>query len=417
MLSIIKEQNQYQLQVDIDAGPTVIQLLTPPTVNPFRLYEIQVPEDGFHAVIPFEVEQGGTHTFYAWEKEKEIETLEAETLRLGGAGHYGGELHSHSTNSDGKNTIDDNAASMAQKGHDFFIATDHNTLNQKKDVAKCSQNQDCVLPILSYEFGREFGHMLAYNTKQVVPLETVTERGNVEQWQLVIQQTTAADGFCYMAHPFEAPRYAFGEGVLETLTGYTGLEGWNGYNHHGLSWQNVKARELWDQLNRIKDEPVFASAASDAHQAARIGDIVVRGTLDSLSADNVFSMLQQGSYYGTNGPTIAFSIDGAGYGETVQTEQGKSHHFSIFVHDPLQSIESIVLLRGQKNVGQKKMEKALEILPPRHTGTVQKDCYFEVEPGDFYRVEVVTSVATFPLLSNEKKTEQGFAFTNPIFIK
>ncbi len=61
------------------------------------------------------------------------------------------------------------------------------------------------------------------------------------------------------------------------------------------------------------------------------------------------------------------------------------------------------------------MTKVMEILAPRSTATLEKRIYQPVQEGEFDRLEVVTSVGTFPF-SYPRKKFGGFAFASPIFI-
>ncbi|CAG7642360.1 hypothetical protein PAESOLCIP111_04330 [Paenibacillus solanacearum] len=65
-----------------------------------------------------------------------------------------GDLHTHSVNSDGKYTLEDNAAIMEQLGCDFIAMTDHNAISQNLTYPRNTS----VVMIPGMEFTTNFGH-------------------------------------------------------------------------------------------------------------------------------------------------------------------------------------------------------------------------------------------------------------------
>ncbi|CAG7653711.1 CehA/McbA family metallohydrolase [Paenibacillus allorhizosphaerae] len=65
-----------------------------------------------------------------------------------------GDLHTHSVNSDGKYTLEENAAIMEQLGCDFIAMTDHNAISQNLTYPRGTS----VVMIPGMEFTTNFGH-------------------------------------------------------------------------------------------------------------------------------------------------------------------------------------------------------------------------------------------------------------------
>ncbi|WP_248930212.1 CehA/McbA family metallohydrolase [Paenibacillus hamazuiensis] len=65
-----------------------------------------------------------------------------------------GDLHTHSVNSDGKYTLEENAAIMEQLGCDFIAMTDHNAISQNYTYPRGTN----VVMIPGMEFTTNFGH-------------------------------------------------------------------------------------------------------------------------------------------------------------------------------------------------------------------------------------------------------------------
>lgn len=80
---------------------------------------------------------------------------------------YLGNLHTHTTASDGKNSYQEMINEAKNKGFSFIAITDHNTISQDTKTL-CPQEKE-ILCIIGEEVSTTEGHMLAIGIKEVVP--------------------------------------------------------------------------------------------------------------------------------------------------------------------------------------------------------------------------------------------------------
>ncbi|MBS4025356.1 MAG: PHP domain-containing protein [Clostridia bacterium] len=136
---------------------------------------------------------------------------------------YIGNLHVHSSYSDGSGTIPEIAQAGNEAGVDFVIINDHFTL-------KALQNgeegyYDRVLVLIGTEINRRWHHYLVMGLNREVA-------GNDSNPQEVINEVNWNGGFGIIAHPFEVGSPVFFGGKAYTwndwsVVGYSGIEIWN----------------------------------------------------------------------------------------------------------------------------------------------------------------------------------------------
>lgn len=193
---------------------------------------------------------------------------------------YVGNIHMHSTYSDGALTIPEIAKTGAKNGLDFLIITDHQTL------AGLDQGQegyyDKTLVLIGMEVNEHSHHYLALNIGKVVP-------DNEDQPQEVINEVNQQNGIGIIAHPVEIGSKFYHNGLTFEWTdwsvqGFQGIEIWNYLSrwrdevtsilaglllimrpsvslHKGPYRQTL---EILDEY-QIKGQRVFAYGGSDAH--------------------------------------------------------------------------------------------------------------------------------------------------------
>lgn len=134
---------------------------------------------------------------------------------------YLGNIHIHSTYSDGSASIPEIARAANAADLDFMIVTDHNTLAGLDHEGY----HDHVLVLCGAEFNREKNHYLALG------IHTAVEN-NDQNPQQVIDAVAAQNGLGFIAHPFETGSPLVYNGVTYPwdawdAQGFTGIEVWN----------------------------------------------------------------------------------------------------------------------------------------------------------------------------------------------
>lgn len=195
-----------------------------------------------------------------------------------------GNMHVHTTYSDGSGTHDDIARAALDAGLDFVFTTDHNVLVHGVE-GYYYRNFDRVLLLTAEEIHDptrlpQKNHMLVIGTDH----ELAARAPNPQE---LIDSVNETGGTCFLAHPYdpEAPR--FNQSNLSwvdwNIQGFTGIELWNGMSEFkarltsllSAAWHIIQpdriARgpfqqtlDIWDGLLR-KGQQVVAIGGADAH--------------------------------------------------------------------------------------------------------------------------------------------------------
>jgi len=375
----------------------------------------------------FRLSQGGRALFWAWEGDEPVpDRRQSCCVLAAGAGYYSGDTHNHSTWSDGKSTLAENRLSLLAKGHSFLYSTDHNTLEHAREIAELAK-ADEVLAFCheaGWEFTTSFGHALAYGLREIRSPQSITSRGNLAEWQAFVDDAAARGAIVYLAHPFEAPKYEFGDEVLYGLRGLTGIEVWNGFNHHALHEPNRRAFDAWDNLNSRGDRHYYGNAVSDAHAALRQGDPYIKGWMEKPSLQEVHRLLATGAFFGSNGPDVDFAIGEARIGGVhVLPKEAKAGValFRLRAFDPFGRLERVTLYRNAihpEGLPRHRREIAYEAdgFTGEERSLFERELELPVMPGQFYRLEVRSRYGASGEGGRGTGQGTGFAYTNPIWI-
>lgn len=313
------------------------------------------------------------------------------TFKVGiilGAGWYKGDNHMHSTYSDGTERPTYVADRLKSLGMNYATLTDHNSTGGKSEFE--SQGTSNFIPIIGEEVTRWDGHLLSYGIQSTVdwsgtPQETIDR----------VLNNNPGKSFCYIAHPMWSVDMTQG-GDWEwhdwSVTGYTGLEVWNAYYPHNYDEDySVAAFQKWDELNK-QGKHLYGMCNTDAHNPdSTLGYGWNVNYMDSLTQDNILNSMRTGSFYGTNGPNIDFTVNGNIMGSDVKlTGSTVTIYLSATCTSNLNTVNLI---------------KNGEIINTWNPGTTTWSVTLDnvsAAPGDFFRM-----------------TAEGtdlFAFSNPIFI-
>jgi len=191
---------------------------------------------------------------------------------------YVGNLHIHTTHSDGGGGVKEVTEAARAVGLDFIILNDHSYLTEL-----CLEDQGYhrgILVLVGSEIGTSSHHYLAFN---------ITHQVNDESYspQEVIDAVNNQGGFGFLAHPFEKGMHFLQNSVTYTwrdwlVNGYTGICIWNFSSRwkenvrslwHGifhlifktytLKGPSKKTLATWDRV--CSEKRVVAIGGSDAH--------------------------------------------------------------------------------------------------------------------------------------------------------
>jgi hypothetical protein len=224
---------------------------------------------------------------------------------------YVGNIHIHSSFSDGAGTVQEIAGLAASIGLDFIVINDHDhmTDNLHREVEGFHSG---VLVLVGLELGCRSHHYLACNIKEMVSSKTLGP-------QEVIDRVNKQGGLGFLAHPFEKGMPFHDKSIAYTwndlsVKDFTGIEIWNFSSRwkeriktpfHGLLHLIFKSRLLkgpsrktlafWD--SSCQERRLTAIGGSDAHGALfKWGFIQLRPLpyIYVLNSVNVHILLDRG---------------------------------------------------------------------------------------------------------------------------
>lgn len=201
-----------------------------------------------------------------------------------------GNLHTHTTESDGERPPANVVADYSTRGYDFLALSDHDTFTDPASVAGSSALE--LIPAV--EISSDGPHLLHIGATH--PVEPDPDR------QAVVDAIRGDEGIAIPAHPkWKAAFEHWSHEQLSALVGITALEIYNGLveGHPG----GAIATDRWDRLLSAGHR-VWGIASDDAHRGWEVerGWTVVR-TADRSPA-GILSAIAAGACYASTGVTV-----------------------------------------------------------------------------------------------------------------
>jgi hypothetical protein len=240
-------------------------------------------------------------------------------------GHwFRGNLHVHTTNSDGAMPPDRLVRHYDYAGWDFLFLTDHWKVTQPPPTADVAFAPEItVIPGIevntapgSTESGTNY-HIVGLNVEAPPPRRDDLSGPPAAQW--LIDAVREQGGEAVIAHPYWS---GLTLREVETLRGYLALEVFNADTEVHIGRGNSQA--LWDDL-LSHGIPALALGVDDCHRPgydSLRGWTVVRAP--DKSPESILAALRAGRFYASNGPEIldlrwspAGERGGVPYGGTV----------------------------------------------------------------------------------------------------
>lgn len=223
------------------------------------------------------------------------------TLSSVGKYWWKGNLHSHTTISDGNGDPADVIERYRDAGWDFLAITDHRRFGYHDDL--CEENF-LVLPGIEGDVHPEMGthHVVAlgdssWKHKHGKALELLAHQTNVGQHLLDVMQTEG--GLTMYCHPVWS-RQEFED--IQDLDGFSLFEIYNHLCEHRN--RTGLAVLYWDSLLR-RGRRIWGTATDDCHSIDRDalgGWVMVRS--DQLTTKSILDALRNGHFYSSTGPEI-----------------------------------------------------------------------------------------------------------------
>ncbi len=219
---------------------------------------------------------------------------------LSGGSWLRGNLHSHSTRSDGTRSPQVVLDDYARRGYDFLMLSDHDVYSAPEDYAQWDAKGMVLIS----------GNEVSANGPHILHVDADRRVDPLKDRQKVLDQVAASRGFAVVAHPNWTP--TFDHCSLDNLlawNGYIGVEVFNGLvqTHSGSAYSLNK----WD-LALSKGKKLWAFANDDSHYGTNdieLGWNVVYA--HERTAKGVVDAMRAGRFYASTGVTILdVKVDG-----------------------------------------------------------------------------------------------------------
>jgi len=215
---------------------------------------------------------------------------------------FKGNLHTHTTNSDGEMSTETIAKSYKEAGYDFISISDHGKLTptwglSTPDFLLIAGEEMCVG---ASEAGRFF-HIVGVDIRDPLPIEDFDRDATP---QTAIDSVIELGGSPIVAHPYWSELNHFD---LVGLRGYLGIEVYN--TNCDLTIGRGLSSVHWDGL-LSSGERLLGFAVDDAHSRSRAflpndwcrAWIMVKAT--DLTVEGVMEGIRKGLFYSSNGPEL-----------------------------------------------------------------------------------------------------------------
>lgn len=198
---------------------------------------------------------------------------------------FRGNLHSHTTNSDGKFSLEELVRNYEALGYDFLVITDHNKISATENV-----NTRMVL-LTGCEISTDKGHIVAVNLKDPIEPNSPSQK--------VIDEINAQGGVAILAHPNWGENFChWQQDDLSSLQGYAGIEVFNGNILKDTG--SPLASDRWDMILSIRRN-CFGYGVDDTHNELDLANGWTMVLADELSPEAIVNALKEGRCYASSG--------------------------------------------------------------------------------------------------------------------
>ena len=218
-------------------------------------------------------------------------------------GWYRGELHSHTTESDGKLHVNELIKMADSAELDFLAITDHFTISQWWRVDETTLPE--IVLLNSSEITSQNGHANIHGINKWVDVFIDRDEWNVNQ---AAEQTHQQGGLFCINHLMSSllawRHFDFDWKNADLMEVYHSLEGAN----------NIPQIGMWDALLREKHR-IIGVAGTDCHypenEIETLGKVTTWVHAKELSQKGILEGLKKGNVFISFGPKIEFSIQNA----------------------------------------------------------------------------------------------------------
>ena len=223
-------------------------------------------------------------------------------------------LHTHTTRSDGRATLEEIVAMYRDDGYDALAVTDH---DKYFDGEASGADGMLLLPGQECHVKRESDNF----SYHVVSLGRTGDIPRFDTGQEIIDEIRSRGAMAILCHP----RWSFMPYELfNEIEGYIAFEVYNGTCEKAVG--RGFSNEYWDKYIKKFKRPLWAVASDDTHQPQR--DFAMGWTYINAprTIEGIWDALRRGDSYASNGPRIE-TIRVADGAITLHTSSAKAVKF------------------------------------------------------------------------------------------
>lgn len=238
------------------------------------------------------------------------------------ANQFKGNLHTHTTNSDGPLPPQETIAAYAHRGYDFLMLSDHDM------ITDITAFDDCGMTLIQGNEITDRGmHVLHVNANRKI--EPYMER------QRVIDAVNHQGGFVILNHPNWGENFVHcTQREMENLNGFIGIEIYNGVSLRVEG--NALATDRWDML-LSKGRRVWGFGNDDGHSPVDFGIAWNMVFAEKCETAQLEKSMRKGHFYVSTGVRIdAIHADT----KSIQITSADTECFRIY-HDHGQMLASV----------------------------------------------------------------------------
>lgn len=197
-----------------------------------------------------------------------------------------GNLHTHTTQSDGQLTPEQAAVWYRDKGYDFLAISDHWVHTSPLAV-------DGITTVAAAELDGQGYHMLALG------MQSLPDKEQADDPQAMIDHILSEEGLAFIAHPYWTGQSSH---AIAQLRGLKGIEVFNSVCD--VTKATGYARVHWDDL-LAAGHRLLGLAVDDVHWrfgAQGRGFVMVRS--EDTSDQGILAAIREGAFFSSMGPTI-----------------------------------------------------------------------------------------------------------------
>lgn len=311
--------------------------------------------------------------------------LEA-TKKLFGEKVYAVDIHSHSTHSDGRGSVDENLRLAQNAGLDFLFITDHNSTRQKLALKKHK----------NASWGQEPG----------AGLHHIGLLNNIRLFKPVLDNIVSdfkraekLAPFVWIPHPAGwYPNQWYNKEQVDSLHDLGdnfAMEIINGANKLVRAYDAFDARavELWDEL-LCAGRHITALGGSDAHTPEELGSVWTGVFSKKPDTASLINSLRKGNCFASEAGILSFSANGKMMGSSIGTGKKEKLKLDLKAADSA-GIASVKIVSCGKTIrhieakGEKLVEASFMTVPGRK--------------NTYYRLEIVAN-------------DDRRAFSSPVYV-